>query len=115
MGSTETDSRPRISPQPKKAIQSLRLRLHSGLRQQGTGLWPGFMARLKPGPSDFCLSEVFARCERMTCVKMTAKNKQQRQEQIPCGNDRKKSKDNGGNNSEPASKEKPRCREEQRG
>jgi hypothetical protein len=30
-----------VSPQPRNAIQSLRLRLHSGLRQRGVGLWFG--------------------------------------------------------------------------
>jgi hypothetical protein len=37
----------------ERAIQSLRLRLHSGLRQQGRRLRRDrFMARLKPCPSD---------------------------------------------------------------
>jgi hypothetical protein len=42
------------SPDQAKAILSLRLRLYSGLRQQGTGL-PArlFVARLKPCPSGF--------------------------------------------------------------
>ena len=36
----------------KPEVRSFRLRLHSGLRQSGTGLRPGwFVARLKPGPS----------------------------------------------------------------
>jgi len=36
----------------RKAIQSLRLRLHSGLRQRGRLLRSGlFLARLKPCPS----------------------------------------------------------------
>jgi hypothetical protein len=44
----------RIGGAEKKAIQSFRLRLHSGLRQQGGRLRRGwFMARLKPSPTEW--------------------------------------------------------------
>jgi hypothetical protein len=42
--------RERVSQQPKKAIQSLRLRLHSGLRQSGTGLWPAIYGMAEAMP-----------------------------------------------------------------
>jgi hypothetical protein len=47
----------RICAAEKRAIQSFRLRLHSGLRQQGRRLRRGwFMARLKPCPFEVVAS-----------------------------------------------------------
>jgi hypothetical protein len=49
-----------VSPRPKKAIQSLRLRLHSGLRQQGVGLWSGVCGMAEAMPFRSCLGNLFA-------------------------------------------------------
>jgi hypothetical protein len=51
-----------VPPRPKKAIQSLRLRLHSGLRQSGTAFGPGSYGMAEAMPlTKQCHSKLFAR------------------------------------------------------
>jgi hypothetical protein len=47
---------PPVSPQSKKAIQSLRLRLRFSLRQSGKGLWSGFYGTVETVPFRFRVS-----------------------------------------------------------